>query len=54
MDVYTELMNVARLLKTVSVTGEYWTIMQACLNSVINVAKVVKEEQNAINNDDKP
>lgn len=46
-----ELLKVAALLKTVSVTGEYWTVMQACLNSVLKVAEELKK--NEVNNEHK-
>lgn len=51
MNKYDELINVARLLKTVSVTGEYWTIMQACLNSVLQVAEAIKAEEKENSNE---
>lgn len=41
-----ELLKVAALLKTVPVTGEYWMIMQACVNSIIKVAEELKNEIN--------
>ena len=41
-----ELLKVAALLKTVPVTGEYWMLMQACVNSVTRVAEELKNEIN--------
>ena len=54
MDIYDELIKTAKLLKMVSVTGDYWVIMQGCLNSVLEVAAYIKkkeaEQNDAINN----
>ena len=41
-----ELLKVVALLKTVPVTGDYWMIMQACVNSVTKVAEELKNEIN--------
>ena len=41
-----ELLKAAALLKTVSVTGDYWMIMQACVNSITKVAEELKNEIN--------
>ena len=41
-----ELLKVAALLKTVPVTGDYWMIMQACVNSVTRVSEELKNEIN--------
>ena len=46
-----ELLKAAALLKTVPVTGDYWMIMQACVNSITKVAEELKRRQNEI--DDK-
>lgn len=54
MDNYNELMNVAQHLRTVSVTGEYWMVMQACLNSILKVAESLRGEENAIGNKPEP
>lgn len=54
MNEYEELTKVAQLLKRVPVTGDYWMVMQACVNSVNKVAESLKGEENAINNDNKP
>lgn len=40
---YIELLKVADLLTTVEVGGKYWAIMEACRNSVLKVAKAIKE-----------
>lgn len=54
MNNYEELMNVAQHLRTVAVTGDYWMIMQACLNSILKVAETLRGEVNAINNEPEP
>lgn len=41
-----ELLKAAALLKTVPVTGDYWMIMQACVNSIYKVAEELKNEIN--------
>ena len=41
-----ELLKAAALLKTVPVTGDYWLIMQACVNSICKVAEELKNEIN--------
>ena len=43
-----ELLKAAALLKTVPVTGDYWMIMQACVNSITKVAEELKRRQNEI------
>lgn len=61
-ELYEELIKTANCLKAVSVNGDYWLIMQACVNSVLKVAKAIKQqeknankgEQDAINNNIKP
>ena len=45
-----ELMRVAQLLRTVPVTGEYWAIMEACVNSCLKIAEQLRGEENAVNN----
>ena len=54
MNNYDELMNVAQHLKSVAVTGEYWMVMQACLNSILKVAESLRGEVNAIGNKPEP
>lgn len=54
MDNYFELKKAAELLKKVPVTGEYWMIMHACVNSILKVAEEIKGDKNAVNNDNKP
>lgn len=54
MDNYNELMNVAQHLRTVAVTGDYWMIMQACLNSILKVAESIRGEENGISNTPEP
>ena len=39
-------LTVAALLKSVPVTGDYWMIMQACVNSVTRIAEELKNEIN--------
>ena len=41
-----ELLKVISLLKSVPVTGDYWMIMQACVNSIAKVAEEIKNEIN--------
>lgn len=45
-----ELLKAASLLKTVPVTGDYWMIMQACVNSIMNVANQIKAQQAVCSN----
>ena len=33
MNEYEELIKTAQILKSISVTGDYWLLMQACVNS---------------------
>ena len=54
MDNYIELKKAAELLKTVPVTGNYWMIMHACVNSILKVADEIKGDKNAVNNGIKP
>ena len=54
MDNYEELMKAAELLKSVYVNGDYWMIMQACVNSIVKVAESLKGEKDAVNNKSEP
>ena len=54
MDGYDQLMKVIQALKCVPVTGDYWLVMQACVNSIKQVAETLRGQDNAINNDTKP
>ena len=45
MDIYDELIKTAQLLKMVSVTGDYWVIMQGCVNSVLKAAEYIKQKE---------
>ena len=45
MNPYDELIKAAQLLRTVPVTGDYWMIMQACVNSIVNVAEAIKAKE---------
>lgn len=54
MNEYEELVKVIQYLKAVSVTGEYWMIMQACVNSLTKVAESLRGKDNAINNNAEP
>ena len=42
MDEYEELIKTAQILKSISVTGDYWLLMQACVNSCLRVAEAIK------------
>lgn len=44
-ELYEELIKTANCLKAVSVNGDYWLIMQACVNSVLKVAKAIKQQE---------
>ena len=48
-----ELLSAANLLKTVPVTGDYWMVMAACVNSILKVAEELKkgEQDEPVNND---
>lgn len=48
MEKYDELIRTAQLLKTVPVNGDYWAIMQACFNSVVNVANAIAKENGMV------
>ena len=51
---YCELLKVANLLATVEVGGKYWAIMEACRNSVLKVARAIKEvKTDEVNNEHK-
>ncbi len=50
MDKYKELIAAAQLLKTVKVDGDYWMLMQACVNSIVKIAESLKGEEDANNN----
>lgn len=47
-----ELQQAANLLRTVKVDGEYWVVMQAIYNSMIQVAQFM--QQNKGGNTDEP
>lgn len=42
MDDYNILIRTVNVLKTVSVDGRYWVTMQACVNSILQVAERLK------------
>ena len=42
MNDYDILVRTVQVLRTVSVTGEYWAAMQACVNSILQVADRLK------------
>lgn len=42
---YTELMQAAQLLQTVTVDGRYWHVMLACYNSIIKVAGEIRPKE---------
>lgn len=48
MEKYDELIRTAQLLKIVPVNGDYWAIMQACFNSVVNVANAIAKENGMV------
>lgn len=48
MNEYEELIKTAKLLKTVSVNGDYWMLMQACVNSIIAVAEAIKARGDSV------
>ena len=50
MDYYNELMRTAQALRTVKVDGEFWMLMQACVNSIVKVAESLRGDGNGINN----
>ena len=50
MDNYNELIRTVQALRTVKVDGEYWMLMQACVNSLLKVAESLRGDDNAINN----
>lgn len=50
-----ELMATVKCLRCVSVTGDYWMVMQACVNSIQKVAEEIKtrgDNVDTINNND--
>ena len=49
-----ELSKVIQALKMVSVTGDYWVIMQACVNSLTKVIESLRGKENAISNNPEP
>lgn len=49
MDNYNELMKVVQALREVKVDGEFWMLMQACVNSIMKVAESLRGDGNAIN-----
>lgn len=48
-ELYEELIKTASCLKSVSVNGNYWLIMQACVNSVLKVAEAIKQQEGKSN-----
>lgn len=44
MDNTEKLLQVAQLLKTVKVDGEYWALMFNCVSTVLQVAESLKGE----------
>ena len=53
MDVCEELTRVIQALKMVPVTGDYWMVMQACVNSITKVLESLRGEDNAVNDSTK-
>lgn len=45
MNEYEELIKTAQILKSISVTGDYWLLMQACVNSCLKVAEAIKPKE---------
>lgn len=45
-----ELLKTASLLKTVPVTGDYWIVMHASVNTILKVVEELKRRQNEIDN----
>ena len=52
MEKHEELFRTAQLLKSVPVNGDYWAIMQACFNSIINVANALAKEAEEVEKKD--
>lgn len=54
MENYNELMQVAQLLKTVKVDGDFWVLMATCVGTIVKIAEAIKpkegEKNDAINN----
>lgn len=51
MDDKQQLIQAAQLLKTVPVTGDYWAVMIAVVNTILKVAENIgKGADNANNN----
>lgn len=46
MNEYEELIKTAQILKSISVTGDYWLLMQACVNSCLRVAEAINQKPN--------
>lgn len=46
MNNYEELIKTAQILRSISVTGDYWIPMQACVNSILQVAEAIKSKPN--------
>lgn len=54
MNEIEELNKVIQLLKMVPVTGDYWMVMQACVNSLTKVIESLRGKENAISNNPEP
>ena len=54
MDKYNELMQVAQLLKTVRVDGDFWVLMATCVGTIVKVAEAInpkgEDNNDSINN----
>lgn len=48
MNDFDELMRTAQLLRTVKVDGDYWMLMQACVNSIMKVAEAIKSRGDSV------
>lgn len=52
-EIYNELIETVKCLNAVAVTGEYWLIMQACVNSILKVCETIKNgvmQNDTVNN----
>lgn len=47
---YEELIRTVQALRSVKVDGEYWMLMQACVNSLLKIAESLRGKDNAIDN----
>lgn len=50
MSTEEKLMRTIQALKSVRVDGEYWLLMQACVNSISEVIEEIRGSENGINN----